>query len=452
MAQVDYDVGIIGGGPAGAATGAYLAREGISCVIFESETFPREHVGESLVPAANRIFKDLDFFPVMEEAGFLKKYGAVWSATEQSPVYDHDWEGVESDCQADIRFEERKQEGVDRIYTYHVDRGKFDHLLLQHAGKFGAIVRQGCRISRVDFSDTLPRIDFSSGQGNESARVRLVVDASGRRTFLGNQLKLRQKDKVFNQYASHTWFEGYNRKALDRKGGRESYIFIHFLPITNTWIWQIPITETITSIGVVTQKEFFQKSKQSRENFFWECVSSRPELYDALKAAKQIRPLREEADYSYAMKQVCGDGFVLVGDAARFVDPIFSSGVSIALNGAKLVSSDILKAMGNGAAANGAFKKEAFDTYETILRRGVRNWYEFITLYYRLNVLFTFCIQDPRYRLDILKLLQGDVYDEEEPPVLKKMRKIVTEVEGNPDHPWHNLIGTLTNQAFAPSF
>src|SRR5207244_8268906 len=128
---------------------------------------------------------------------------------------------------------------------------------------------------------------------------------------------------------------------------------------------------------------------------------------------------------------ICGDRFVMIGDAARFVDPIFSTGVSIALNSARFACPDIVK-----ACATGDFRKESFATFEATIRRGVRNWYNFISVYYRLNVLFTAFVIDKRYRLDVLKLLQGDVYDDDEPPVLKKMRETVTEVEQNEKHPW----------------
>lgn len=138
------------------------------------------------------------------------------------------------------------------------------------------------------------------------------------------------------------------------------------------------------------------------------------------------------------MRYVCGDGFVLVGDAARFVDPIFSTGVSIALNSARFASRDIISAV-----YDGVFTKDRFACFETMIRRGVRNWYKFIGLYYRLNVLFTAFIRHPRYRIDVLKLLQGDVYDEDEPEVLRQMRMIVRQVEGDPEHFWHPYLGDL---------
>ncbi|MGH2733733.1 MAG: tryptophan 7-halogenase [Actinomycetota bacterium] len=445
--QPDFDVGIIGGGPAGSSMAGYLAMGGVNCVVFERELFPRPHVGESLVPSSTRVFKDLGFLPTMERERFPHKFGAVWTATGQNPeLYQHDWNGLAADCQVDIRFEERDQPGVDQNYTYHVDRGKFDQLLLEHANGLGAKVYEGAGVRDVDFAATFPRIRYEAGEKEADTTVRIVVDASGRRTLLGNRLKLKVMDRVFNQYAIHTWFDGYNRlsamKGDNRKG---DYIYVHFLPITNSWVWQIPINDTVTSIGVVTEKKNFRAARD-REQFFWDCVASRPELYQALRRADQIRDFKEEGDYSYAMSQICGDGWVMVGDAGRFVDPIFSTGVSIALNSSRLAQRDILRAL-----ESGNIRKDAFRDYETTIRRGTRNWYNFISVYYRLNVLFTAFVSDPRYRLDVLKLLQGDVYDEEEPPVLTRMRNIVSQVESNPGHVWHELLSDLTDNAFKPA-
>src|SRR5438105_633455 len=114
-----FDVGIIGGGPAGAAMASYLAKAGVSCVVFERELFPRPHVGESLVPSSTRVFKDLGFLEQMEEAKFPHKFGAAWTADDKG-TYDMGWEGLAPDCHAEIRFEEREQPGVDKNHTYHV--------------------------------------------------------------------------------------------------------------------------------------------------------------------------------------------------------------------------------------------------------------------------------------------------------------------------------------------
>ncbi|HUP18839.1 MAG TPA: tryptophan 7-halogenase, partial [Gemmatimonadota bacterium] len=286
-------------------------------------------------------------------------------------------------------------------------------------------------------------VGFRLGEREHRLSAQIVVDASGRRTLAGNQNKWRIRDRVFDQYALHTWFEGYDRRTLTKKDMLEDYIFVHFLPITNSWIWQIPISDTVTSIGVVTQKRHFAGSKEDRQAFFWECIGTRPELAEALQAARQIRPLKDEGDYSYAMTQITDDRLVLIGDAARFVDPIFSTGVSIALNCSRFAHRDIL-----GALETGDFTRGAFETYETTIQRGTRNWYNFISVYYRLNVLFTAFIGHPRYRLDVLQLLQGDVYDDTEPTVLAEMRRTVAEVEQTPSHVWHDLLGELTANAF----
>jgi FADH2 O2-dependent halogenase len=424
----DYDVGIIGGGPAGSTTASYLSRAGLRCAVFERETFPRPHVGESLVPVTNRILHDLGLLSTMEEAGFVRKYGAVWTTTTTKRsferAFDSQWVDVTI---GGVQLPDRVQN-----YTYHVDRAKFDHLLLQHCEKLGASVFQGIAVQRVDFQSEGGAEILTSKGGEESrARVRMVVDASGRRTLLGSQLKLRIKDPHFDQFAIHAWFEGYDRGDSTQS----DYIFIHFLPMVDTWVWQIPISETVTSIGVVTQRKFFTGTKEMREAFFWDCIATQPRLHEKLREARRVRPFTEEADYSYSMKRLCGDGFVLIGDAARFVDPIFSSGVSIAMTSARFASRSILAAF-----EAGDLSERSFQDFETIMRRGTATWYKFINLYYRLNLLFTLCLRDPRYRADIIRLLQGEVWDETEPPVLEEMRRVVETVQNDPDHVWHHLL------------
>ncbi len=448
QSQPDYDVGIIGGGPGGSAMACQLARAGAKCVILERELFPRTCVGESLVPAANRVLKEIGFIDQMDECGFIKKHGAAWTATQDaSKLHETEWKGMRAHRTALLHFREFRLPGVDRDYTWHVDRSEFDMRLLKHANEQGAHVIEGVRVSRVEFpenGDGHVRLKFDTGRREANVTCHMVVDASGRKTFLGNQLRHKVLDTTFDQYALYTWFEGYDRTAFSKDPNTKDYIFIHFMPITNTWVWQIPISETITSIGVVTQKKHFAKKKTDREKFFWDTLKVRPALYETVREAKQVHPLRDEADYSYAMKQVCGDRYVLIGDAARFVDPIFSSGISIAFASGQLASKDILKAL-----ESGDFSHASFADFETRLKWGVRNWYKFITLFYRLNVLFTAYIQDREHRLDVMKLLMGDVYDEAEPPVLTRMRETVQAVEQDEKHLWHDNLGELTASRFA---
>src|SRR5262245_61520455 len=195
MSDVDFDVAIIGGGPAGSSMGAYLGKAGVKCVIFESELFPRPHVGESLVPSSTRVFKELGFLEEMELNRFPRKFGAAWTTAANYPSgFADDFDGLEPDCRADIRFAERPKPGLAKNYTYHVNRGKFDNLLLHHAAKLGATVYEGVRVRQVDFSETCPRLQLQLGKKPVEVSARMVVDASGRQTFLGNQLKLKVRD------------------------------------------------------------------------------------------------------------------------------------------------------------------------------------------------------------------------------------------------------------------
>jgi FADH2 O2-dependent halogenase len=242
---------------------------------------------------------------------------------------------------------------------------------------------------------------------------------------LGRQLRLMVKDPLFNQYAIHAWFEGVDRGP----GSSRDHIHIYFLPIERGWVWQIPINETVTSMGVVVEREAFRQANQDLESFFREQLQTNDNLAEAMRSATRINEFKTEGDYSYSMSQFTGNGFVLIGDAARFVDPIFSSGVSIALYTAKYASEQIRLAF-----EQGDFSREMFLPYEEKVRGGVNIWYEFIRLYYKLLPLFTHFIASKEHRLQVLQLLQGEVYDRGEVPVLKAMRDYIEKVENAEDH------------------
>ena len=407
-----YDVIIIGGGPAGATMGSYLSKAGVKNLILDGHNHPRPHVGESLVLSTMRVFAEIGLLDTMEQSGFVKKYGAAW----------RDFKGQE---QA-LHFSEFRQEGIAQDHTYHVDRGKFDLLLLKHAQSLGSEVHQGVQVKRVNFVDDQAagvRVRFAGREIDIPCRI--VVDASGRQTLLGRQLNLKRNDPVFNQYAVHAWFDNVSRGGNPRTA---DYIHIYFLPVKRGWAWQIPITETITSVGVVAEREVFQKFKSESQRYFETYVQSNPGLAQAMAGAARLNDFKTEGDYSYILDKFCGSGFMMIGDAARFVDPIFSSGVSVAMYSARFGAETILAAL-----ESGDLSQEAFMPYERTLRAGVDIWYEFIRLYYKLLPLFTLFIQS-EYRLEILRLLQGEVFQRKEVRVLDAMRQYIAAVESNERH------------------
>lgn len=431
-----YDVAVIGGGPAGSSTASYLAKAGLKTIVFEKKIFPRPHVGESLVPSVNRVLNELGMFDELEKSGlFLKKYGAAWTTvnTQQHNI-NHDFKGMGLLEQVDILFKEREQPDRYREYTFHVDRSKFDDMLLKNSERLGATVYQNAGVQNTDFSNPdYVTVDVKIGDEVKQFKAKMVADASGRDTNLGTRLKLKQSDPDFNQFAIHSWYKNFDRNEQEL----HDYIFIHHLPFHHTWIWQIPITDEITSLGLVTSKEHIKGRADDLEGIFNEFLEHNNILGKRIRAAERIRPFTLEADYSYTMKQMAGDRFMLVGDAARYVDPIFSSGVSIALNGARYASDCIIKAFQKPELN---LQREAFAEYEKILAAGCRNWYKFITMYYRLHVLFTWFVKSPKYRLEVIRFLQGDVYDEQESFLLKEMEETMNEVESNPKHVWHDLM------------
>ena len=408
-----YDVVIIGGGPAASAAGCYLSKAGVSNVLFESAMHPREHVGESMVTASTRVFDELGFLPVMESGGFVHKYGATWHAPESRGVFT-------------IRFGEFPQEDIEQDYTYHVDRAKLDLELLKHADRLGTQVVQGASVEEV-LMDGERAVGVRVAVAGQTIDVpaKVVVDASGRRTLLGSQLGLKKKDPLFDQYAVHAWYEDVDRGTEDVADN----IHIYFLSVERGWAWQIPITDTITSMGCVAEKSVLKSFGGDASAYFDHLVTCNANLAKAMAPARRVNDFKTEGDYSYSMTRFAGDGYVLVGDAARFVDPIFSSGVSVALYSAKFASEAIVAALEADDVGIAAFAG-----YEKRLRRGVTIWYEFITLYYKLLPAFTYFIQNKRHRLQVLRLLQGEVFDRDEVPVLDAMREFVAQVEKDDKH------------------
>jgi ABC-type nitrate/sulfonate/bicarbonate transport system ATPase subunit/flavin-dependent dehydrogenase len=400
----DLDAGVIvvGGGPAGAILGAYLARAGIDHWILDKAVHPRPHVGESLLCSTTRVFQELGFCEVIERAGFVEKRGALWTHFDgREPVA--------------LPFQPIPHLGIEQDWTWHIDRGRFDEALLRFAAARGSRVLEGVQVERVEFDDSgrATGVRVRGPEGVRVLRARIVADASGRATLLGSQLRLKRPDPSFQQFAIHGWFEGVDR------GARETadWIHLHVLPGPRAWAWQIPISEAVTSIGIVSDAEAFPKAGDDFERFFAERTAANTAFARSMRQARPLGALQREGNYSYRMERLAGDGWLLLGDAARFVDPLFSSGLSIAAESARAAALAIRDAL-----AAGDVSAARFAAYASSLGAAADAWREFIALYYQEPRAFLALLGDPARREALRDLLQGDVFERDASPGLAALR------------------------------
>jgi len=420
---------IIGAGPAGLTLGCYLARAGMSPLIVERAVHPRAHVGESLMPATIRILREIGFLDVVESSDFVRSYGVAYHPREGGQI--------------DIAYGEFPQEGVLQDHSYHAERARFDLMLMKYAEGLGCRVLAGAQVREVVFEGERATGVFVDAGGHAlHLPADLVVDASGRAALLGHQLEMRRTDGELDQFALHGWFTGVDRG----KRRTASYTHIHFLEGPRQWAWQVPVTEDMTSIGVVSDREAFRASGMEVEDFFFRSVRTGPALAKAVRNAGPIYGIKGEVNYSYEVERLCGDGWLILGDAARFVDPVFSSGVFVAMQSAQLASVRILE-----AAVAGDFGRERLLPYEEKMKAGAAILDEFIRLYYKLLPAFTHFVQSNDHRLGVLRLLQGEVYNRDEAPVLAEMRRFVEEVERSVDHPLRAQLAEAGLERRAPS-
>ena len=405
---LDYDVAIIGGGPAGATLGSLLGMNGYRAVIFEKDIHPRDHVGESITPSTNPIFERIGFLEKIEDAGFVHKPGACWTAP-RSPIGKF----------VSLRLGEFPPPGATQFYTYNVERDVFDTLLIRHAHDQGAKVLQGVKVKEVLFEDGRARgvrVEVANGWERD-VTARMVVDASGRRCFIPTQLKMKRKDPVFNQFCIYSWFKG----VEPNPPGYEGMLFLHFLDLERCWAWVIPLRNGVFSVGVVTDKQDFQKSGRPHEEFFESLIGLNRNLKWAMRDAERVRPWWIEADYSYDIDRLTGPGWLLVGDSLRFVDPVFSTGIDVAMYSANYAF-EAIDAVLKGEVP----EEEALRDYERRVGDGVQTWYDLIAMFYKLRNLFTSFAVRKRFREQVVRILQGNLYI---PESLQRAREMIAIME-----------------------
>jgi FADH2 O2-dependent halogenase len=339
----------------------------------------------------------------------VRKHGALWTHfAEERPVA--------------LPFQPIPRLGVEQAWSWHVDRSRFDEALLRHAAGQGSRVLEGVHVERVELDEAgrARGALVRDAEGRRLLRAEIVVDASGRSTLIGSQLRLKRTDPGFRQFAVHGWFEGVDRGDAETT----DWIHLHVLPGPRAWAWQIPISAGVTSVGVVCEADAFPKAGEDQGAFFARAVASSPVLARRLAGARPLHALQREGNYSYTMERLAGDGWLLVGDAARFVDPLFSSGMSVAAESARAAAAAIQDALASGDRSAGAFAG-----YERRLRAALDTWRELIALYYRLPSAFLGLLADPREREALRPLLQGDLYEGGAEEGLARLRAEVARAE-----------------------
>ena len=358
----DFDAVVVGGGPGGSSAAAALARHGRRVLVLEREQFPRFHIGESQLPWSNEIFRALGVYDTVAAAGFVRKWGAsFWTLDGSFEQYADFAEAPETPTPQ----------------TFQVNRATFDDLLLRHAEKCGAEVRERHRVLDAMFDAAGVTVRFADPEGVEHAvRAGVIVDASGRSGFLAKKLGRHAFDPVLRNIAVHAQFED-----IPRPAGRRAGDIRMFTRPDMGWLWLIPLSETVTSVGaVVPQAVHRRESQATAEASLAHYVDGTPLAAKLLMGARRITPARFDADYSYLGTTLAGDRWVAVGDAAAFLDPIFSTGVLLAMQGGIEVANAI-----DAGLRDGDLSRRRFRRYERLTGVRYRHFRRFAVGFYDPN-------------------------------------------------------------------
>ena len=379
-----HDVIVVGGGPAGSTTGAFLARAGRRVLLFEREEFPRFHVGESLLPATLPILERLGALPAVAERGFQTKYGAAFY--DQESAIEH-------------TFYFLRGQPWPR-YSYQVRRADFDAVLLEHAAKQGVEVWQRASVESVAFDADGVTVSARHDGESLSARARFLVDASGRDGLLATKLGHRERIPNLGKVALFAHFRGAERA----RGRDEGNIQIHVF--ADGWFWWIPLAGDLTSVGCVMHARTVREWSRSLEALYGEMIRRCERVALGLVGAERVTEIHRAANFSYTNGPIVGDRFLAVGDAVAFVDPIFSTGVHIAMQSGELAARAIDEAL-----ADGRFTAARFTPYQRTIERGLQPFFRFIHKYYEPAFLETFMRPRTRFVLHaVLRVLSGGAF------------------------------------------
>ena len=385
----ECDVLVIGGGPAGSTAAALLAKRGYRVTLLEKAHHPRFHIGESLLPAN---------LPLLEKLGVAEAVKAIgmekWGAEFVSPWHEH---------KQAFEFADAMDKSMPM--AYQVRRSEFDEILIRNASRNNARVEEGCQVLDVNFlpgdAGAVVQARYDDGKV-ETVHARFVLDASGRDTFLGNHFKAKHRNKNHNSTALYGHFIGAERNVGKTEGNITIFWFAH------GWIWLIPLADGTTSVGAVTWPYYLKtRGKKSLEQFFHETIALCAPLQKLLRNAHLTSAVEATGNFSYVCDRTHGNRYLLLGDAYTFIDPVFSSGVMLAMQSAFIGADTVDTCLRHPQQAAAALKK-----FDQSMRVGPKafSWFIYRVTNPVLRNMFMHPRNIFRVREALLSVLAGDVY------------------------------------------
>jgi flavin-dependent dehydrogenase len=427
------DVVVIGGGPAGSTASTLIAQQGYRVELFEREKFPRFHIGESLIPETYWVLQRLNMLDTMRRSQFVKKYSVQFvnaSGKLSAPFYF--WDNKPHECSQ----------------TWQVVRSEFDTLMLNNARQHGVQAHEQTRVLDVLFDgDRAVGVKVQQPDGStREVHARVVVDASGQSGLLANRFKLRIWDPVLNKGAIWTYWEGAYRDT----GRDEGATVVIQTPNRLGWFWYIPLHDNRVSLGVVAPFDYLFKGRGSHEQTYHEEVERCPAVQQRLVDARRVTGYFATKDYSYRSKEVAGNGWVLIGDAFGFLDPLYSSGVLLALKSGEMAADAIVEGLRGGDLSAAQLGK-----WGDLLNQGIDRMRRLVCEYYEGFSFGKFVRAYPHLKGKVTDLLIGDLFTDSVDTVWEPMESLYAEDKSVPQA-WNSgtppeIAATKLNELYLPS-
>jgi flavin-dependent dehydrogenase len=389
MSRPDYDAIVIGGGPSGSTTAALLAEHGHRVLLLERETAPRYHIGESLIPYTWFTLNRLGVVDWLRRSACPKKFSVQFvSITGKVSQPFYFFQTIKHEC----------------AQTWQVYRAEFDAMLLDNARGKGAEIRQPVTVRDVLMEGTRVvgvRADTKDGAKGQEIRARVVVDATGRDSLLSRKFAWKDRDVDLNKIAVWSYYRG----ALRDPGLDEGATTVAYVP-QKGWFWYIPLHSDVVSVGVVGEPGYLYRDTRDADTIFHREAQACRWIRDHIRVGEQCEPVRVTGEYSYHSRQIGGDGFCLVGDAFAFLDPLFSTGVFLALKSGEMAADTI-----HAALATGDVSAHHFESYLVQQRHAVKSFRNLVCAFYDLTFSFREFLQVyPDLHSLVVDTLVGNVF------------------------------------------